>query len=312
MESRWYARATLIALLTLLSGTAIPAVRSSAQERSSAAELGSLCAVQHEPIARDEQPALLAAIPAGVAVTAFAQQGAEHLPQGTDLTLSLDLVTVAADTETLSRVPVGPTLFLVEEGTVAVTDNGRERQPIGRPGSVAGESVLVEQDRIVKLANHGDTRASVLVFGVLPPVGQLPIGPFEPAHFWIPFPEEREVLTHRQMLSAEIGALAREETLLFAACLHWSDSSAEIAPMRYPGPVGLLVLHGQAMINDVKRVGAGDCWIFPAYSALRVRAGEQLPDIVLFGALRSSMQPQPDISSGEASPSLACEGPTAG
>jgi hypothetical protein len=200
----------------------------------------------------------------------------------------------------------------VEAGTVAVVDGGYARQPAGRPGLDPGESVLVEQDRLVKLENPGREAGSVLVLGILPPEGQLPIGPFgEPANIWIPFSEEQEHLTHRQMLSGDVGALARADTRLFAACLQWTDPTAEIVPARYPGPVGLVVLRGQLVVNEATRLDAGMCWLSAGFEILDLRAGDQPPAVVLFGALPIAAQPRlADGASDPASPALACAGPT--
>lgn len=195
---------------------------------------------------------------------------------------------------------------------MGVIDNGRARQPVGSAGFSPGESVLIEQSRLVKLENSSSEPANVLLLGLLPPEGHLPIGPFgAPASIWIPFPEEHEQLLHREMLTGELGALAREETLLFAACLHWTDAVAEIAPMQYPGPVGLLVLRGQARINDSERIDAGECWLAPGFTTLHVRAGDEAPDIMLFGAIRTSTQPRNAEGPGDSSSSLDCAGPKA-
>jgi hypothetical protein len=304
--------AAVVAISMILVASALPtAAHPQAQSQDVAADLVAVCPAQEEPIEIAERPELLGALPAGVAVTALAHHSALQLPEGTDFVLSLDRLTLAAGTETKSRRTVGPTLFLVEEGTMAVIENGRPRHSAGRPGSSPGESVLVERNRLVKLQNQGNDAGSVLLLGILPPEGQLPIGPFgAPASIWIPFPEEREQVVHRQMLSGEVGGLAREETLLFAACLHWTDPASEIATTRYPGPVGLLVLRGQALINDTERVGPGSCWLTPSFTSLRVQAGEQAPDIVFFGALKTSAQPQIATGGSDASSSLDCAGPT--
>ena len=303
--------AAVIVLSLLLIAGAVPGLPN-VRAQDVATDLATICPVREEPIAIGERPQLLAAVPAGIAVTALAHHAAVQLPEGTAFVLSLDHLTLATGTETKTRRTGGPTLFLVQDGTVAVFDSGRPRHPAGRPGFAPGESVLVERNRLVKLQNTGDEAGSVLLLGLLPPEGQVPIGPFgAPASIWIPFAEEREQLAHRQMLSGEIGGLAREETLLFATCLHWTDPAAEIAAWRYPGPVGVLVLRGQALVNDTERLGAGSCWLSPSYTSLRVRAGAQAPDIVLFGAVRTAAQPQPGTDGSDAPTSLDCVGPTA-
>jgi hypothetical protein len=304
--------AAVIMLSAILITAAIPAiVHAGTQAPDTATDLAGVCQAGEKPIEIGERPQLLAAVPAGIEVTALAHHLAAQLPEGTDFVLSLDYLKLVTEKETKSRRTVGPTLFLVDDGTMAVIEGGHPRQPAGRPGFGPGESVLVEQNRLVKLKNSGD-EASVLVLGLLPPEGQLPISPFgAPASIWIPFTEEREQLTHRQMLSGEIGALAREETLLFAACLHWSDPASEIAPMRYPGPVGLLVLRGQVVVNETERIGAGSCWLSPSYASPRIRAGEQAPDIIFFGALRTSAEPQLATGGSDDSASLECADPTA-
>jgi hypothetical protein len=283
-----------------------------AQAQDVATDLADICPAGDESIAFEERPQFLGAVPAGITVTMLAHHPAQQLPEGTQFVLSLDSLTLAARDETKQRHTVGPTLFLVEHGSIAVVDSGRVQQLSGRPAPGPGESVLVERHRVVWLQNTGDEPGSVLLLGLLPPEGQVPIGPVgAPANIWIPFAEEREQLAHRQVLSGEVGALAREETLLFAACLHWTDSASEITPMNYPGPVGLLVLRGQAVVNDTERIGAGSCWLSPSDTPLRIRAGEPAPDILLFGALRTSAQPQIGTEGSEASPSLDCSGPSA-
>jgi hypothetical protein len=303
--------AAVIVLSFVLITGALPGL-SSARAQNTATDLATICPAKEQPIEIEEDPRFLAAVPTGIAITALARDPALQLPEGADFVLSLDYLTLGAGNEAKSRRTVGPTLFLIEAGVVAVIDSGRARQPAGRAGFGPGESVLVEQNRLVKLENNGNEPGSVLLLGLLPPEGQLPIGPFgAPASIWIPFPEEHEQLTHRQVLTGDLGGLAREETLLFVACLHWTDSAAEIAPTSYPGPVGLLVLRGQAQVNETERIGAGECWLSPGFTTLHVRAGDMAPDIVLFGALRTSAQPRIAESPGDASSSLDCVGPTA-
>ena len=302
--------AVIVLSLLLIAGAApaLPAV----QAQDVATDLAALCPAREEPIAIGERPQALTAVPDGIAITALAHHSAMQLPEGTAFVLSLDHLTLAAGNETKTRRTVGPTLFLVQDGTMAVIDNGRARQLVAHPGSEPSESALVERNHLVKLQNTGDDAGRVLLLGLLPPEGQLPIGPFgQPASIWIPFPEEREQLTHRQMLSGEISGLAREETALFAACLHWTNPAAEIPATRYPGPVGVLVLRGQALVNDTARIGAGQCWLSPSYASLRIRAGEPALDLVFFGALRTSAQPQIAAGESDATASLDCAGPTA-
>ena len=305
--------ATVIVLSSVLIAGALPAIaHTSAQAQDVGTDLATMCPARAESIDLGDRPQLLVAVQSGIAVSALAHHSTVQLPEGTDFVLSLDRLTLTPGTEMKSRRIAGPTLFLVEEGTVAVIDSGHARQPAGRPGFEPGESVLVDQNRLVKLQNNGNEPGSVLLLGLLPPEGQFPIGAFgAPAHIWIPFPEEREQLTHRQMLSGEISGLAREETLLFAACLHWTDSASEMTPMNYPGPVGFLVLRGQAVVNETEHIGAGSCWLSPGFTPLRIRAGEPAPDILLFGALRTSARPQIGTEGSEASPSLDCAGPSA-
>ena len=297
--------AGMVLSLLMIAGALSPDALLKVRAQDVATDLVLVCPAREEQIAIRERTRLLAAVPVGVAITALPQQPAQELPEGTNFVLSLDHLTLAAGTETKSRRTVGPTLFLVQDGTMAVIDSGRPRQPVGHPGFGPGESVLVERTHLVKLQNTGDEAGSILLLGLLPPKGKLPIGPFgAPANIWIPFPEEREQLIHRQMLSGEIGGLPREETLLFAACLHWTDPAAEITAPRYPGPVGLLVLRGQVLVNETERIGAGICWLSPSYASPRIRAGEQAPDIVLFGALKSNAQPETAAGGSDASASL--------
>ena len=258
-----------------------------------------------------ERPSFLSAVPDGVAVTALAQHLAQQLPEGAEFVLALDHLALPEQAAINDRRTAGPTLFLVQGGTIAVIDSGRARHDPGQAGLVTGQSVLVEHNRLVDLENASSGQAATLVLGILPPQGRLPIGAFgEPAVIWIPIPTQGEQHEHRQMVLASIGALAHEETLLFAACLHWTDAAAQVAPTSYPGPVGLLVLRGQAIVNGAHRVGAGRCWLTPPFTPLSIGAGEADTDIVLFGAWKSSAQPHPsDAVSGEA-PSLDCEGPT--
>lgn len=304
--------ATVIMLSALLLAIAVPAMHAGAQVEDPAMDLAATCPVKEGHFSLEERPAFLANVPTGIAVTALARQQAEQLPQGIEFTLSLDRLTLAAKKATKQRITDGPTLFLVEDGTVAVIDNGRPMQPTGHLGSMPGESVLVEQDHFVWLENDGQDPASILVLGLLPPEGLLPIGPFgQPASIWIPFPGEEEQLTHRQMLSGAVGALAREETLLFAACLHWNDLVSEVAPMQYPGPVGFLVLRGQVEVNESERVGSGGCWLSPSFTSLRLRAVQQGADIIFFGALKTSVQPRLGAGGSESPDSMECSGPTA-
>jgi hypothetical protein len=306
-----YTATVIVIWAAVIAGAPSTAAHTQAPAQDSGTDLASICVAGEEAVQLGNRPQLLAAVPPEITVTALANHPAQELPEGTEFVLSLDRLTLAPGTEMKSRRIAGPTLFLVEEGTVAVIDNGHA-QPAGRPGFVPGESVLVERNRLVKLHNNGNEPGSVLLLGLLPPEGQFPIGAFgAPPLIWVPFLEEREQLTHRRMLSGEIGGLAREETLLFAACLHWTAPASEMTPMNYPGPVGLLVLRGQVVINETERIGAGSCWLSPSDTPLRIRAGEPAPDILLFGALRTSAQPQMGTEGSEASSSLDCAGPSA-
>jgi hypothetical protein len=72
-----------------------------------------------------------------------------------------------------------------------------------------------------------------------------------------------------------------------------------------------LVLHGQAQVNETERIDAGECWLSRGFTTLHVGAGDTTPDIVLFGALRTSAQPRIAESPGDTSSSLDCVGPAA-
>jgi hypothetical protein len=301
---------TLAITLVLATGT-LPLTTPSAKAQDTPDHLSATCPVPADSTQSPERPPFLAAVPEGVALTALAHHLAQQLPEGAEFELVLDQLALPEESAINDRRTAGPTLFLVQGGTVAVIDNGRARHAAGEEGLASGESVLVERNRLVDLENAGSGQAVALVFGVLPPEGRLPIGAFgEPAVIWIPIRSEGEQHEYRQMALGAIGALAHEETLLFAACLHWSDPAAAIAPTSFPGPVGVLVLRGQAMINGAHAVGAGGCWLAPPFTPLSIAAGEAGTDAVLFGAWKSSAQPNPADAVSADAPSLDCEGPS--
>jgi hypothetical protein len=300
---------TIAITLVLATGT-LPLTTPSAKAQDTPDHLSATCPVPADSTQSPERPPFLAAVPEGVALTALAHHLAQQLPEGAEFELVLDQLALPEESAINDRRTAGPTLFLVQGGTVAVIDNGRARHAAGEEGLASGESVLVERNRLVDLENAGSGQAVALVFGVLPPEGRLPIGAFgEPAVIWIPIRSEGEQHEYRQMALGAIGALAHEETLLFAACLHWSDPAA-IAPTSFPGPVGVLVLRGQAMINGAHAVGAGDCWFAPPFTPISIAAGEAGTDAVLFGAWKSSAQPNPADAVSADAPSLDCEGPS--
>ena len=300
----------IAATMAILLAVGLPlAAASPPRAQSLETDLSTICPLPPTPTVSVERFAVLAAVADAIAVTALAVQPAEQLPEGTDFALSLDRVTIEARTETKYRRTVGPTLFLVQEGILDVIDSGRPRALAARPGVSSGASTLVERNRLVKLRNQSDQQTRVLLLGLLPPAGSLPIGATPPESIWVDFPEERERLTHDRMLSAGVGALAREETLLFAACLHWTESTAEVAPTRYPGPVGVLVLRGQALVNRTARINAGECWVSPGFSPLQIGAGEQPPALVFFGAVKSTAQPQSALDVAPNLVPLDCAGP---
>ena len=300
---------TIAITLVLATGT-LPLTTPSAKAQDTPDHLSATCPVPADSTQSPERPPFLAAVPEGVALTALAHHLAQQLPEGAEFELVLDQLALPEESAINDRRTAGPTLFLVQGGTVAVIDNGRARHAAGEEGLASGESVLVERNRLVDLENAGSGQAVALVFGVLPPEGRLPIGAFgEPAVIWIPIRSEGEQHEYRQMALGAIGALAHEETLLFAACLHWIDPAA-IAPTSFPGPVGVLVLRGQAMINGAHAVGAGDCWLAPPFTPISIAAGEAGTDAVLFGAWKSSAQPHPADAVSADAPSLDCEGPS--
>ena len=277
-----------------------------------ATDLATICPAEEEPIEIGERPQSLLLCRLGSRVTALAHHPALQLPEGTDFVLSLDHLTLAAGNGDEVASHRRSNAFLGRRG-----HGGGDRQramPGNRqvaPDLVPGESVLVERNRLVKLENNGNEPGSVLLLGLLPPEGQLPIGPFgAPANIWIPFPEEREQLTHRQMLSGEIGGWrARRRCSSRHACTG-PTPAAEIAPTRYPGPVGFwccVARPGQR--NRAHRCGqtAGSP---QASRRCDIRAGEQAPDIVLFGALRTSAAAADRPEGSDASSSLDCAGPT--
>jgi hypothetical protein len=303
--------ALMIAITLVLATGTLPLTTPSAKAQDTPDHLSATCPVPADSTQSPERPPFLAAVPEGVALTALAHHLAQQLPEGAEFELVLDQLALPEESAINDRRTAGPTLFLVQGGTVAVIDNGRTRHAAGEEGLASGESVLVERNRLVDLENAGSGQAVALVFGVLPPEGRLPIGAFgEPAVIWIPIRSEGEQHEYRQMALGAIGALAHEETLLFAACLHWSDPAAAIAPTSFPGPVGVLVLRGQAMINGAHAVGAGGCWLAPPFTPISIAASEAGTDALLFGAWKSSAQPHPADAVSADAPSLDCEGPS--
>ncbi len=311
MNARQMAVTAIMTLALAAGALPLTALDSMAQDHDLATDLGATCPVPEDSAQVLDHPPFLAAVPDGIAVTALAQHPAQQLPEGAEFEVALDQLSLPDQAAINDRRTAGPTLCLVQGGTIAVIDNGRATHAAGQVGLAAGESVLVERNRLVDLENASSGQAVALVLGILPPEGRLPIAAFgEPAIIWIPILSDGEQHAHRQMALGSIGALAREETLVFAACLHWTDSAAEIASTSFPGPVGLLVLRGQALVNGTHRVGAGGCWLAPPFTPLSIGAGGDATDIVLFGAWKSSAQPQPAGEVSADAPSLDCEGST--
>ncbi len=300
-----------VALTLALVAGAFPLTAPSSTAHDLASDLGATCPVPEDSAQGPERPPFLAAVPEGIAITALAQHLAQQLPEGTEFDLALDQLALPEAAAINDRRTAGPTLFLIQDGAITVIDNGRATHAAGQTGLARGESVLVERNRLVDLENASSGQAVALVLGILPPEGRLPIGAFgEPVIIWIPILSKGEQHAHRQMALASIGALAHEETLLFAACLHWSDPAAVTAPTSFPGPVGVLVLRGQAVVNGAHPVGAGGCWLAPPFTPISIAASEAETDAVLFGAWKSSAQPNPSDEVSAEAPSLDCAGPS--
>jgi hypothetical protein len=297
MTERLVAAALVVALLLL--GTASVPI--------GATDLSATCPPRGDAASSTILPAVPAELPAGIEVTALAACPALELPEGTEFNLAIERVTLNADVESKTRRTAGPVLYWVEVGTVDVFRNGRNQT------LVPGESLLVERNTLVKLRNESGESAQVLLVGLLPPKGQLPITAASDAPYtWNPLPEEHELIAHEELLVSGAGIVAREETLLFAACLNWTDAAAEMAERSYPGPVGVWVLRGQAVVNGSEQLSEGGNVLTGAYSPLRVQAGEQVPAVLMFGALAASglsaAPPDSAAVTQAAGPPLGCAG----
>ena len=293
-------RYAAVVLATLFLGvSSLPA--------SAVTGLSATCPVQSEMPGTEFQPAVPAAVPAGIEVTALAACPAHELPEGTEFNLAIERVTLNADVESKTRRTAGPVLYWVEAGAVAVFRNGRSQS------LSPGESVLIERNSLVKLRNDGREPEQVLLVRLLPPEGQLPISAANEAPYnWEPLPEEQDQIAHEELVVSGAGIVAREETLLFAACLNWTDAAAEMAEQSYPGPVGVWVLRGEAVVNGSEALREGGNVLTGAYAPLRVQAGEQVPAVLIFGALASSgLSAAPPADATDAlpgGPPLGCAG----
>jgi hypothetical protein len=231
-------------------------------------------------------------------LTLLVTRSARMPPPGTEFALSSVRIALVGAGEIKRRRTVGPLLVLVEGGTIAVSVNARA-QRLG-----PGESVLVEMDRLFTLRTAGPEPAHALLLGLVPPERQLPIGPHGTPAIWIPAPEEAKIVSPRQLFFGEVGPLAREETVLFAACLHWMDVAAKVAAASYPGPVRVLVLQGELIVDQTDRIGAGGCSLDPAFAPVQLAAGDEPPVVSFVGALKAS-------APAVASPGEAAVGATA-
>ncbi len=297
MIERWAAVAMIVVLLL---GTG-------AAPMGAATDLSTTCPPRGDAASPANPPAVPAELPAGIEVTAVAACPALELPEGTEFNLAIERVTLYSEVESKTRRTAGPVLYWVEVGTVDVLRNGKNQT------LVPGESLLVERNTLVKLRNESGESAQIILVGLLPPKGQLPITAASDAPFsWDPLPDEKELIAHEELLVSGAGLVAREETLLFAACLNWTDAAAEMAERSYPGPVGVWVLRGQAVVNGSEALSEGGNVLTGAYSPLRVQAGEQVPAVLIFGALAasglSSAPPDSAAVAQAGGPPLGCAG----
>jgi hypothetical protein len=268
-----------------------------------------VCRTASVGVSEAQRPEFLAAMPNGIKITAIAIGTAQPSAGETVLELRLDEIALSGNAQTKTTRMPGPTLFWIQESTVELRDNGHARHAPGESELGPGTSILVEANHLVQLRNFTKEPVRVLVLTEQPVTsGHFPGGP---VNMWAPMDAAGEV-SARNLARAEIGDLPDSEPVLFIACLSWTGSRADVGPAHYAGPVGLLVLRGEVLVNEVERLGPGACWISLGLEPFRLQSRTGSADIVLFGALTTTGDDaaaiEDSVSSSFNTPSLACSG----
>jgi hypothetical protein len=108
----------------------------------------------------------------------------------------------------------------------------------------------------------------------------------EPAE-WEHHPTDQGNVSASLIAFEPSGDLLGEWVELFAACLRWNDAAGVFHATELPGPVGVCVLAGSAVINRDTLLDRGRCWVARAGNDLEVGTNQNL-EALMFGALPPS------------------------
>jgi hypothetical protein len=224
--------------------------------------------------------------PSGLTFAVLADQSIEQWPlRASGLILTLRHLTLDSGVVSESRRAAGPLVFYVEMGTVGISINSQMEY------FEAGASVLVQDSQRYVLRNASSAAASVLRVEVVPPGEETEVAFGDPV-------EVREdqaaapgppFIASRLLLTGEIPAI-EGKTHLILGCLSWTDPAADPGEIAHSGPVGYLVLRGQMLVGETGIRVAGECVVFQAEEAHRLRAGEPPPVVLVVAAMPDEAQ----------------------
>jgi quercetin dioxygenase-like cupin family protein len=270
---------------------AVPAARQPAGAQPAPTALPAACDLAASGAESGQAPTtestLAAGLPAGIALAVLAEQPSERWPGFVrGLVLTVRHLTLAPGADSTQRRTSGPLLFYVETGTVGISINSR-LQPYEQ-----GAAALVETNQYYLLRNDTAAPATVLRLALVPPGEETTVGrrPGEIAVIrGVEEPAGPEPIDSRLLLSADVPVLAGR-TRLFLACLSWTDPAADPGEAAHPGPVGLVVLHGQLLVGETGDLGEGGCVLFQPQAPHRLRAGDPPPVVLVVGAVPEGAQ----------------------
>jgi quercetin dioxygenase-like cupin family protein len=173
----------------------------------------------------------------------------------------------------------GPILFYAVEGTTTVYVRGQ-------PTSVGpGASALVQLGQLYALANGGAMPATLLRLAVAPrDASDVPVG--NVIHETpIPRTPVSGPPTSAQLVRGDLVEVPPAPSSLFLACLRWEAAEADLGYRRHPGPVGLRVEQGALLVDEGVTLPEAGCALFQRDGPHRLRAGDPLPVLLLFGAV---------------------------
>lgn len=199
------------------------------------------------------------------------------------LTLTLRLLLVEAGAASETRITEGPLLYFVEQGVVGISINSRLST------YSAGDVALVGNRQRYTLQNDGDATARLLRVQIVKPGDETSVGADWGASANVTTIEKESPpgppsIRTRLLLSGEIPKIDGSQRVIFG-CLIWRAAQAETGPVVHSGPVAFLVLRGEMLVNDIGHRKSGDCTGFQAGVSHRLRAGADLPVVLLVAVI---------------------------